>query len=333
MRISTLSFIHSTLPQISQKSLAAVGLSLGLAVSGSATAQSFPEKPVEMTILFGTTAQTIGQVLADQMSKNLSQPVVPVSRTGGGGAIGYTHVQATKPDGYNIVWNSNSISTAHHSGAMKFDHKSFTPIARISLEPVVVAVRSDSGWNSLQEVADAVKAGKAKLRVGASGRGSFTHMTTFSIFKRLGIQDRIIFVPYDEGKAPLELLGNRVDVAVQWPGQFVSHAKAGALKILCVSSGKKSSILPDVPTCSESGASGLDLTMWRGLAAPAGTPPEAIEKLQAAAKAATDSPVFKNAAEKIGFEIGFLPSKDFSNLIASDDKEIAALMTELGLKK
>jgi tripartite-type tricarboxylate transporter receptor subunit TctC len=73
--------------------------------------------------------------------------------------------------------------------------------------------------------------------------------------------------------------------------------------------------------------------MWRGLAAPAGTPPEAIEKLQAAAKAAVDSPVFKNAAEKIGFEIGFLPAKEFGNVIASDDKEIAALMVELGLKK
>lgn len=325
--------IPSAPPRLGQKPLVAFGLALGLALAVPASAQNFPAKSVEMTILFGTTAQTIGQVLADQMSKNLPQPVVPVSRTGGGGAIGYTHVQGTKPDGYNIVWNSNSISTTHHSGAMKFDHKAFTPIARVSLEPVVVAVRSDSGWNSLKDVADAVKSGKAKLRVGASGRGSFTHMTTFSIFKRLGIQDRVIFAPYDEGKAPVELLGNRVDVAVQWPGQFVSHAKAGTLKILCVSSGKKSPILPDVPTCSDSGATGLDLTMWRGLAAPAGTPPEAIEKLQAAAKAAVDSPVFKNAAEKIGFEIGFLPAKEFGNVIASDDKEIAALMVELGLKK
>jgi tripartite-type tricarboxylate transporter receptor subunit TctC len=307
------------------------GLTLGLAAP--AMAQTYPNKPVEMTILFGTTAQAIGQVLADQMSKNLSQPVVPVSRTGGGGAIGYSHVLGTAPDGYNIVWNSNSISTVSHSGSVKFDHKSFTPIARISLEPVAVAVRADSGWNSLKDIAEAVEKRGTKVRVGASGRGSFTHMTTFSMFKRLGIQDKLIYAPYDEGKAPLELLGNRVDVAVQWPGQFVSHAKAGTLKIICVSSGSRSSVLPDVPTCSESGATGLDLTMWRGLAAPAGTPPEAVARLEQAARAAVNSPEFKSAAQNIGFEIGYLGSKDFGANIARDDAEIAKLMTELGLKK
>jgi tripartite-type tricarboxylate transporter receptor subunit TctC len=306
---------------------------VGLAITGSVSAQSFPSKPVEMTILFGSTAQTIGQVLADQMSKNLPQPVVPVSRPGGGGATGYIHVQAQAADGYNIVWNSNSINTSYHSGKIKFDYKAFTPIARISEEPVAVAVRTDSGWSSLKDVAEAVKSGKTKLRVGASGKGSFTHMTTHSIFASLGIQDRIISVPYDGGKAPLELLADRVDLAVQWPGQFVSHAKAGTLKILCVSGGKRSSHLPDVPTCDESGAKGVDLTMWRGLAAPAGTPTDAIAKLEAAAKAATESAEFKSAAEKIGFEIEFLPAKAFGDVIASDDKKFESLMKEIGLKK
>ena len=308
-------------------------IAAGLGFIGQAAAQGFPTKPVEMTVLFGSTAQTISQVLADQMSKSLPQPVVPVSRTGGGGAIGYTHVNGMKPDGYNIVWNSNSISTAFHTGALKVDYKAFTPIARISLEPVVVAVRADSGWNSLNDIANAVKSGKSKVRIGASGKGSFTHMATYSMFKRMGIGDRIIYAPYDEGKAPVELLGNRVDIAVQWPGQFVSHVKAGTIKILCVSSGKKSSILPDVPTCSDSGAKGLDLTMWRGLAAPAGTPPAVIERLQTAAKAAAESPAFKSAAERIGFEIGYMPAKEFGDLIAKDDAEIATLLTEIGLKK
>ena len=311
----------------------AIASGVALAVSSQVAAQAFPAKPVEMTILFGTTAQTIGQVLADQMSKNLPQPVVPVSRTGGGGAIGYSHVLSTPADGYNIVWNSNSISTVSHSGSVKFNHSAFTPIARISLEPVAVAVRADSGWNSLKDIADAVNNRGMKVRVGASGRGSFTHMTTFSMFKRLGIEGKLIYAPYDEGKAPLELLGNRVDVAVQWPGQFLSHAKAGTLKIICLSSGSRSAVLPDVPTCSESGATGLDLTMWRGLAAPAGTPPAVIERLEQAARAAVNTAEFKTAAQNIGFEIGFLPSRSFGEVIARDDSEIASLMKELGLKK
>ena len=116
-RLSALSILQKT-TRITAR-LAAI--SAGLGFIGQAAAQGFPTKPIEMTVLFGGSAQTISQVLADQMSKSLPQPVVPVSRTGGGGAIGYTHVNGMKPDGYNIVWNSNSISTAFHTGALKVD--------------------------------------------------------------------------------------------------------------------------------------------------------------------------------------------------------------------
>ncbi len=295
--------------------------------------QQFPSKPVEMTILFGTTAQTIGQVLADEMSKNLPQPVVPVSRTGGGGAVGYTYVNGTKPDGYNIVWNSNSISTTFHGGRTKFDHKAFTPIARISLEVPAVAARADSGWKTIGDMAKDVKASGKKVKVGASGKGSFTHLTTVAMFKRLGIADKVIYVPYDAGKAPVELLGNRVDIALQWPGQFIPHAKAGKLRILCVTSKQRVSQIKDVPTCDESGAKGLDMTMWRGLAAPAGTPKPAVDKLMAAARKAVQSKAFQDASRKIGFEAAYLPASDFGKVIVRDDKEIAGMMGELGLKK
>ncbi|MGE0628358.1 MAG: Bug family tripartite tricarboxylate transporter substrate binding protein [Hyphomicrobiaceae bacterium] len=307
---------------------AAVALS-----AGPAAAQDFPTKPVEMTVLFGSTAQTIGQVLADQMSKNLPQPVVPVSRTGGGGAIGYTYVHSTKPDGYNIVWNSNSISTTFHGGRVKFDYKAFTPIARVSLEVPAVAVRTDSGWKTVADMAKAVKASKEKIKVGASGKGSFTHLTTVALFKRLGIADHVIYVPYDAGKAPVELLGKRVDVAVQWPGQFIPHAKAGTLRILCVTSKQRVSQIKDVPTCDQSGAKGLDLTMWRGLAAPAGTPKAAVDKIMAATRQAVQSKEFQDAAKKIGFEAAYLPAAEFGKVIARDDKEIAGMMSDLGLKK
>jgi tripartite-type tricarboxylate transporter receptor subunit TctC len=314
--------------------VAALGLAslLGLPAH-QASAADFPTKPVEMTVLFGSTAQTIGQVLADQMSKNLAQPVVPVSRTGGGGAVGYTYVNGTAPDGYNIVWNSNSISTTSHGGRVKFDHTAFTPIARISLEVPAVAVRSDSGWKTIADMAKAVKAGGEKIKVGASGRGSFTHLTTVALFKKLGIADKVILVPYDEGKAPVELLGKRVDVAVQWPGQFISHAKAGTLRILCVTGKQRVSQIKETPTCDETGAKGLDLTMWRGLAAPKGTPKPVIDKLMAAARKATESKEFKDAADKIGFESAYLPAAEFGKIIARDDKEIAGMMEELGLKK
>jgi tripartite-type tricarboxylate transporter receptor subunit TctC len=291
----------------------------------------YPDKPVEMTVLFGGSAQTAAQILADLMSKQLGKPVVAVSRTGGGGAIGYTYVADTKPDGYNIVWNSNSISTSHYRGNMAIDYKKFAPIAQISLEVPAVAVNSESGWKSLQQMVDDVKKSGKRLKVGISGFGSFTHLTSAALFKRLGLE--VSYVPYGEGRAPAELLGNRIDVAVQWPSQFLGEAKAGKLNILCVTSAKRLPVLPDTPSCSESGASGLDITMWRGLAAPEGTPPDVIKKLQDAAKKAVESPDFQKAAGNLGFTPAYLPSTEFGQVISKDDAEISDLMGALDLKK
>ncbi|TCO70833.1 Bug family tripartite tricarboxylate transporter substrate binding protein [Rhodovulum euryhalinum] len=312
---------------------ASVLVSAAMAVGLAAPARAeFPEKPVEMTILFGSTAQTIGQLLADLMSKHMPEPVVPVARTGGGGAVGYQHVHGTAADGYNIVWNSNSISTSYHGGKIGFDHTAFQPIAKISVEVPAFAVRADSGWDSLADMAADIKASGAKLKVGASGKGSFTHLSTEAILAAVGLSDMAVHVPYDQGRAPVELIAGRLDAALQWPGQFISHHEAGTLKILCVTSAKRISQLPDVPSCAESGAEGLDLVMWRGLAAPAGTPPETVAKLEEAAKMATESEEFKAAAQTIGFEVDYADHAAFGELIARDDRTIADLMGQLGLK-
>jgi tripartite-type tricarboxylate transporter receptor subunit TctC len=315
-----------------RSALAAVTMLLASAGFTSDSRADYPEKPVEMTILFGGTANSIGQLLADLMSKNLGQPVVAVSRTGGGGAVGYSHVQSTPADGYNIVWNSNSVSTAHYQGNMTFNYEDFTPIARISTEVPALGVRADSGWNSLKEMAEAVKASGDKLKVGISGKGSFTHLTSAALFDALGIGDRVIYVPYGQGRAPAELLGGRIDAAIQWPGQFVSHVQAGTLKVLAVTSDERVPLLPDVPTAQEQGAD-INISMWRGLAAPKDTPAEVVAKLEAAARQAAESEEFKQASEKLGFNPAFLPHEEFGKLVAQDDQQISKLMGDLGLKK
>jgi tripartite-type tricarboxylate transporter receptor subunit TctC len=194
-----------------------------------------------------------------------------------------------------------------------------------------VAVNTDSGWKTLREMVDAVKKSGKHLKVGISGFGSFTHLTSAALFNRLGIE--VAYVPYGEGRAPAELLGNRIDVAVQWPSQFIAEAKAGKLNILCVTSAKRLTILPDTPSCDEAGAKGLDITMWRGLAAPEGTPPDVVKKLQDAAKKAVDSPEFQKAATNLGFTPAFLPATQFGQVISKDDAEISDLMDKLNLKK
>ncbi|MGC1427873.1 MAG: tripartite tricarboxylate transporter substrate binding protein [Albidovulum sp.] len=309
--------------------LAAILSSAIIAFGGAAHAE-YPEKPVDMTVLFGGTANTIAQLLSELMSDALGQPVVPVSRTGGGGAVGYSHVVNTAPDGYSIVWNSNSISTTHHTGKVPFDYTAFTPIARVSTEIPALAVNSSTGWSSLADLAAAANASDQKLKVGISGKGSFTHLTSAALFDAMGIGDKVSFISYGDGKAPIELLAGRIDAAIQWPGQFVSYVEAGELSVLAVTGEERVSVLPDVPTAMEQDVD-VNISMWRGLAAPAGTSDDVVAKLQAAAETAVASAQFQEAAGNIGFSPAYMGASDFGTLIAKDDAFYADLLKELGL--
>lgn len=294
----------------------------------SSFAADFPKQAVEITVLFGGPVATVAQLLAEGVSKQLGVPVVAVSRTGGGGAVGYSYVQSTPPNGYNLVFNSNSISTAYHSGNMPFDYKAFDPVAQIGMEVPALAVRSDSGWKTLKDFAAAGK--KQKMKVGISGRGSFTHLASAALFEKLGIE--VIYVPYGTGSAPVELLGGRIDAALQWPAQFKAQADAGQLNVLAVTGPERVPLLPNVPTAKEQGFD-VESVMWRGITVPKGTPKDVIEKLEKAIQTVVLSPEFKQRTGTLGMETAFLHAAEFGKVIASDDVAIAKTMREHGLAK
>ena len=314
------------------RGLISVALTAALVSFGGAAKAEYPEKPVEMTVLFGGTANTIAQLLSELMSEELDQPVVPVARNGGGGAVGYSHMQSALPDGYSIVWNSNSISTTYHTGRIPFDYTAFTPIARVSVEIPALAVNSSTGWASLADLVAAANADDGKLKVGISGKGSFTHLTSAALFDAMGIGDKVAYISYGDGKAPIELLAGRIDAAIQWPGQFASYAESGDLTVLAVTGDERAGVLPDVPTAQEQGID-VNISMWRGLAAPAGTSTEVVTVLEAAARNAVESERFTEAAANIGFSKAYLNAADFGELIASDDVFYGNLLNQLGMAK
>jgi tripartite-type tricarboxylate transporter receptor subunit TctC len=313
-----------------RRALAVTAASAAIAFipAGVTRAADFPKQPIEMTVLFGGSSATIAQVLSDAMSKELGVPVAAVSRTGASGAVGYSYVKSTPPNGYNIVWNSNSISTAYHNGNMDFDYKAFDAVAQVGMEVPALAVRVDSGWKNLKDFAAAAK--QKKMKVGISGRGSFTHLSSAALFEKMGVE--VIYVPYGKGSAPVELLGGRIDAALQWPSQFTAQVDAGQLRVIAVTSAARLPVMPDVPTAKEQGFD-VDAVLWRGIAAPKGTPKEAIAALEGAIKKVVNSPEFKDSSAKLGFEPAFLSAADFGKMIASDDAVTAKLMTQLGLKK
>lgn len=315
----------------------AAGLSVLVAVAALSAspslAQQFPQyKPVEMTVMFGagSAADVTARYLADGMARNLEVPVPVVNRTGGGGAIGYNHVRQQKPDGHSIIWNSNSISTNYHSGILQFDYTAFDPVARVSLETPVLAVRADAPSKTLKEFVDYAKANPGKVRIGNSGAGSHTHFASSALFITGGA--KVTHVPFGEGQAVVNLLGSRIEAVVQLPAAVVPHVKSGDLRVLAALGSKRDPIFPDVPTAQELGLP-VALDMWRGIAVPKGTPKPIIVKLQDAIKRTVESASFADAGRAIGFMPAYLPADDFGKLIAGDDARLAQVMADLGLKK
>ena len=134
-----------------------------------------------MTTLFGAASASTATAreLADGMAKILGAPVPIVDKPGAGGAVGYTYLSQQKPDGYSIVWSSNSISTTFHTGQLPFDYKNLEHVARVTIENPALAVKADSPWKTLKELVDYAKANPEKVRVGNSGTGSQTHIAAW----------------------------------------------------------------------------------------------------------------------------------------------------------
>ncbi len=304
-----------------------------LATGVHAQEPSFPQRaPLEITVLFpaGSSADITARMLADGMSRFLSQRVLVVNRPGAGGAIGYKYVASQKPDGYSMVWNSNSISTTFHSGQLQFDYRTFDAVARVLSESVVVAVKSDAPWKSLRDLLDESKMKPKAVSVGHSGIGSHTHISLAALFSASGVE--VNEVPFAAAQVVPSLLGGHVNAVVQFPGALAGPAKQGQVRLLAALTQGRDPAWPDVPTAREQGID-VALDAWRGIAVPRGTPVETIAILEKAIRSTVESAEFARGSEKLGVRPAFMPAAEFGELIAKEDATLARLMTQIGLKK
>ncbi|MEF7613189.1 tripartite tricarboxylate transporter substrate binding protein [Aquincola sp. MAHUQ-54] len=303
------------------------GLALGAWAQGD-----YPTKPVELNVMFpaGSSADVVARLLADGMAKHLGQPVVVNNRPGAGGAIAYKYVQAQKPDGYTLVFNSNSVSTVYYSGLTPFDYKAFDSIARVTIENPVIAVKADSPWKDLKELVAHAKQKPGELRLGNSGTGSHTHITAVAFFGDQKAEP--LHVPFAAAQVVTSLLGGHIDALVQLPSALAPHVRAGTLRIVGVLASKRDPAFPGVPTAIEQGFD-FQADMWRGVAAPRGTPPAVLARLEKAIQKTVDSPEFKAQGEKNGYIAAFQPASEFNHTIATEDALLAKLMTRVGMKQ
>lgn len=302
-------------------------------LSLAAQEPTFPNRaPLEITVLFpaGSSADVTARMLADGMSRHLNQRVLVVNRPGAGGAIGYKYVASQKPDGYSLVWNSNSISTTYHSGQLGFDYQAFDAVARVLVESVVLAVRSDARWRTLQDFVSDGKARPKGLNVGHSGIGSHTHISLAALTSKAGIE--VNEVPYGAAQVVPNLVGGHVDAVVQLPAALAAPVKQGQVRLIAALIPNRDPALPEVATAREQGVD-VSLEAWRGIAVPRGTPRAVISQLEAAIRNTVTSAEFVKTSQNMGVRPAFLPADEFGALIAREDAELARLMQGIGLKK
>jgi tripartite-type tricarboxylate transporter receptor subunit TctC len=308
-------------------------LLLLLVVALPAFAQEFPGKgPLEITVLFpaGSSADVTARLLADGMSQQLGQRVLVVNRPGAGGAIGYKHVASQKADGYALVWNSNSISTTHHSGQLALDYKAFDAVARVLSESVVLAVKADSPFKAMNDLIAEVKKKPKSVSIGHSGVGSHTHISLAMLFSAAGAE--VNEVPFGAAQVVPSLLGGHVDAVVQFPGALAGPIKQGQVRLLATLTQSRDPAWPDVPTAREQGLDAV-LDAWRGIAVPRGTPSNIVSQLEGAIRKTVESQEFTAAAAKLAVRPAFLPAAEFSELIAKEDASLSRLMQQIGLRK
>jgi tripartite-type tricarboxylate transporter receptor subunit TctC len=256
----------------------------------SGLAQNYPTRPITLIVPFppGGSTTIVARILADKMSETLGQQIVVDNRGGAGGTIGTKAAAKSAPDGYTIVLGytgTMAVAPSMYPNAGYDIRKDFVPIGRIGAAPSTVVVNPSFPVKSIQELVAYAKANPGKVNYGSAGVGSLNHIAGEYLAARTGI--KLTHVPY-KGSGPVmtDLLGGHIPMAFAPVPTVHSNVESGKLRILAVTSIKRSSLLPDVPTVAESGVPGYEAVLLYGLAAPAGTPRAIVERLNKDLRAA-----------------------------------------------
>jgi tripartite-type tricarboxylate transporter receptor subunit TctC len=306
-------------------------LALGM-VSTAAPVLAFPEGPIEFVIPFGAGggADIEGRLLAKEMSKILGVPLAPVNKPGGGGAITYTYITNSKPDGHTIAWNSTSVLTTTNLGNTEFGYDALDHIGRVEFQPQPFAVKGDSKWNSFAEFVADCQAAPGTLKVANSGTGSSTHAAAIMLMNAADCE--VIHLPKGIKGRNKSVLNGESDAMIAPLTGAVNLTKAGKLKLLAMPTAERNPLFPDVPTAKELGFD-AELDLFRGLSVPKGTPDAVKEKLADAMAKAAQSDAFMDLAKKKGFTIAPMGHKAFAAFLAEEDAKVQAIFKSAGLYK
>ena len=276
-------------------------------LAGSCYAQgNYPNKAVTLVVPFsaGGPTDAVARLIAVPMGKELGQTVIVENTVGAGGTIAATRVARANPDGYTIFINHMGMATAPALyKKLPYDPlKDFEYIGQVVDVPMVLLGRKNFPPNNLKELETYIKANKEKVTIANAGPGSVSQLCGLLFMSREEVE--LTSVPYKgTGPALTDLLGGQVDLLCDQTTQTVSYIKSNMVKTYGVTTAKRLSALPNVPTLQEQGLKGFEVKAWHGLYAPKGTPPATLAKLNKALQAALNNPEVKSRLAESNIEV------------------------------
>lgn len=315
-------------------SMYGLGVVLGLSAAGSAMAQEYPSKPIRMIVPFGAggSADVLIRIVANKLPGVLGQQVVVDNRTGAGGLLGTSIAAQATPDGYTLLGTAtpHSIVPNLYKKAPYDPLKSFAPIMQIASQPYGLVVHPSLGVTSVKELIALAKKEPGKHNYASSGQGGAMHLFQ-ALFVSMANID-VVHVPYKgSGAVRSDLLGGQIKIGSIGLSSILPHHKSGKLRIIAVTTAKRSPVLPDIPGIAET-LPGYDASLWTGFLAPAGTPTVAINRLHREMTKVLQTEEVRTAYQRAGTAIVATNPKAFGEFLEREYAKWGKVVRDLKLQ-
>ena len=301
-----------------------------------ARAENFPDRPIKIIVGYapGGGTDLVARILAPSLGRALGQPIVIDNKPGAGGSAAASFVAKSKADGYTLLISSASSVSIYPALNSKADYKQsqFAPVSQLTIAPLVLVVNKDLGVHSVPELIKLAKSAPGKLNYSSSGIGSGPHFAGVLFNEVANVQ--MTHVPFKSGSpAVVSVVAGESQLTFATTPTVMQLMRSGQLVGLAVTSKDASPIVPNLPGMRAAGLSGYEIFQWNAIFAPAGTPPDVVDKLYAGIKTALNSPSVRHSLESDGTEVFVSASPEaFGQFLRSDTKFWEKLIATGGIK-
>ena len=320
---------------ITRAAIVLSGIAMVLACVPITAQAAFPDRPIRIVVPFapGGGTDIVTRKLGEPMASDLGQAVIIENKPGAGTIIGTNAVATSSPDGYALLMATfaHAVNPSLNAKLPYDTFRAFDPVALVARSFNIVVVNPKAPINSIRSLIDDAKSNPGKINFGSYGIGTSAHLAG-ELFKSLASVD-LTHVPY-KGAAPAitDLLGGQIQVMFTTVASAAAYVQSGQLRALAVTSPARSAAFPDLPTVAESGVPGYVAESWYGLYAPAGTPTEVIERLNASVTRAVQTPAFRKLEEIEGLTLAVGPPADLNRYVRGEAARWQNLISSSNIK-